>query len=940
MRNKTIIALWIFFIGTVFTGCDLFKSNEKETPDRSDLIKFELSDSELDSDDSITVTVEGIEEFVAPFITFQAGSDATPYSVDAQVVIKDKKIILKAPVPIVLGYLKNKTEFEINIGDIDTSGEVTQYPSAGTIKITPKADPENVPTKETVFAVFDSVALAFENITPIAETLEPAKSAASIFAQSLDSVLTGDGPFSLKSALDSLEQVDELSYKGLVAVLDNSGFLKSLRALPALMQAIQDPMADTLRGPLVKMSAASPEYVSERWLASQMQSYVLWKLYGDALHESINNVFYATTGLGFVIQKAGKALERFAFPFAVVQACLAWTDFVINKIYVGTFPAKLTEVKIDAFSTYYLPGDTTSLFFKVTAENDPPATGVQDIVGLVLTTLGAGSEASWAKKPENLTALKEWAASVSSAIQGWIGLQNDNHPEYGWDPLTKKMPTWTWTATILDRRYVKLHTDMSEVMIALDSACAWQVDSSLFTTRKPKIWFSTEQYQEELDFGDNIFRKYLGIEYNGGVFGESVIESEKLELEIYGGDLKVEVAFPKMFDYAQYQQLQAAKEQFPDLKDPYELKVTAWYHKREKQGEIDTTRYWAEGHRVKIIVDAAGEDITEGELDSAGEFKFSPKIAEGIDSIYIEAIVFDSSGGEVSRKHVAVNMANFDFMLSQRGFGFFGPGFQKNGGGYCLEESNSEIYENCTEILSNQIQTVHPTGSATAPTTSPLLYAYSHVNYAGTRETEDMMKGWWRSNKLQWPLGSERDATANQKMYWSKDRLRFITWAEYDTTGTPMMTVLGTSMVIFPGESGVDLTIKLRLEEKNEVEHNSVKELLGENIILRTWSASEEMVDYSEMQKEDGYWVWRKNVKLNKDLNQYDFTVDLVFLHLPSGVPDVFRSKGIPGSSDVYPYTGSVRKIYCEFILEGEGTLRGGLSEFGGGELHNIERIY
>ncbi len=445
----------------------------------------------------------------------------------------------------------------------------------------------------------------------------------------LDSLFVNpENPAGFLQALEDIKAVDIKYYFTIVALLNKHKVIEKMMALELLSESLRLNKKSSLlkRGGasefLFKATAADvpTTYLSVEELATSMQSYVLWDDYSGALHEAINDFFYDFIAVSGLISTSSK-LTPLNLPLAIVQAALSWTDFFLNKVYLASFPAEMDPLKIRAGKKIYNSGDTTSTSFIMSAQNKAQAVGVQDIVSLILATLGVP-----ASKAAFKNSIEETLLTYLTMAQGQIALWNDNYPDWKLDPKTISMPQWRWLADVYDydSAYIELVSADTTMLTPSLSENEWVFADDLKKTEGVTVTLKQVIYKEELIFAN----PPIGITYNAGVFGESVASWAKDTFYLSGSDLKVDIDYP-------LSRLEAG--------DTARLTIHTSY--TDDQGEVTE----AIGIDIGLSVSGGSIEVDNGVTDSLGSFSVLAQMAVFSDQMRVDIIIKDTLGNELSR---------------------------------------------------------------------------------------------------------------------------------------------------------------------------------------------------------------------------------------------------------------------------------------------------
>jgi len=435
-----------------------------------------------------------------------------------------------------------------------------------------------------------------------------------------DTLFADSGKYSFIKAMNDLKTLDTKAYAAVQNLLNIHGVLERINEMKALSIALRNtkPLLKRSSNPtplFKKAEKIETTYLSTKELAKEMQAYVLWEAYALSLHEAINDFFFDFVALG--------AISKIAAPIAVIQATLAWTDFFINKVYLATFPSAIDNLRILPAQKIYDPGDTTLTRFQITAKNNAQNVGFQDIISLILATLGVPASHPSFQVFKN--SLEEFGHSAALFVQGFIALQNDNHPEWKLDVTLIKMPDWRWNANINDTAYVdRVSLDTATLKPSL-SENEWIFNPDLKEAKEVEVYFKTATRKEELIF----VSPPPFITYNGGIFGEDAALSPKETFFLTGSELRVDLDYPLSY---------------MEAGDIATLTIHATY-KDNKDSITDV-----KNAKVTLSVTGGTIDSTQGITNEEGKFSFQAQMGKDEKKMLVTITLKDSVKNEVTKK--------------------------------------------------------------------------------------------------------------------------------------------------------------------------------------------------------------------------------------------------------------------------------------------------
>ena len=385
-----------------------------------------------------------------------------------------------------------------------------------------------------------SSARVLEDLDAIAESLtriswqlqgEPGVEAQywSAVAGAMHELITGDDPRSLANVLAALGPAEREVLDGWLVT---SGVLAAIEQLAGQVSVVADASPSFASGTVASASgfnlgggmfAASlggdPMRLSGLGLAYRMQLHEVALLFGNTVVAPTATTYANTVGM--VAGLAGVGGVRFP-PAAIIGAIVAMSDFVINKVAVGLLPAKIDSLTLDVSAGLIPLGGVTDARVRIIASNDPPPIGVQDMVGVILATLGTVPT----KQEETLrTVLGDAANFVFSTMQSFIAQYANANPGANLDVNLLSVPTMQWEATLYDPQLVERISLTPDIIEPLPDQVNWRGSNS--NRGDGRIYARTA-------IGPVFIPLPPGVEYTGGVFGHDVVASETITIEVGG----------------------------------------------------------------------------------------------------------------------------------------------------------------------------------------------------------------------------------------------------------------------------------------------------------------------------------------------------------------------------------------------------------------------
>lgn len=278
----------------------------------------------------------------------------------------------------------------------------------------------------------------------------------------VDSLITGDGDFSLRNQLETLDDDQRQIIDRLVAA---SGVLEAAERAADRAGAL---VAEIRRAPLARTAE-----LTDSELAARMQLQVMLSDFGtDFLNEAngdLGQVMLGLTGLTLTtgITAPGQAV------LGTVATVLGLVNFAVNNVVLGYLPARVETFELTVDEDFLAPGDVPTTEVRIVASNAPPAITVLDLVDLVLTTLGIAAGSPQAE--DVVDVVNDVWNSVLNIIRGQLSGYAANHPDADVAFDVASIPSMTWSATVSDTRFVTPMTFTPDVIgPAENSILAWR----------------------------------------------------------------------------------------------------------------------------------------------------------------------------------------------------------------------------------------------------------------------------------------------------------------------------------------------------------------------------------------------------------------------------------------------------------------------------------
>ena len=422
----------------------------------------------------------------------------------------------------------------------------------------------------------------------------------------LDSLVRGDGPGGLAGAQRELQEQAPATLALLDAYLAGSGVLDRTRMLVAGLRAVAESGPD-------KTATLTQDVV----LARRMQFYVLAKLFGETVVAETAEEFAYVVGMPAGLIGIGADIPA----MAVVGAVLAVADFAVNKILLGLLPAELTELTLTLEDTQLLMGEVTTARVDVLARNAPPGVGIQDFVGLMLNVMGVGAGPQTATFAEILEGTAQFYLST---MQQLLSVYSAAHPELGLDISVALVPALEWTATVHDPRLVTRNSFTPDLIAGQPTEVNWRAATN--KTGTGAIYTATANGPEAL-----LLDLAPGFTYLGGAFGESVMASATVEIEVTG-TLALEIDLPPTIAPDQLVQLD----------------IRAGFVGTEGTGTV-----WSPGIALSIAASGGSVGDSAGVTGADGTFTTVVELASGSNAVTVSVTATDAGANAVTKSATA-----------------------------------------------------------------------------------------------------------------------------------------------------------------------------------------------------------------------------------------------------------------------------------------------
>ena len=340
-------------------------------------------------------------------------------------------------------------------------------------------------------------------------------------AGALDTLVHGEQPGSLASAVAALAADDPATLALLDAFIAGSGLLDQTQALLAGLQSVTLP------------TLGKSTFVADVVLARKMQFYALAQLFGETVVHETAETYANTVGLLSGVIGIGADVPG----AAIVSAVVAVADFAVNKVLLGVLPATVTDFTLTLEDRDLRLGEITTARLDLTAVNAPPEVGVQDFVGLTLALLGLGANTQTATFAQ---ILESTAAFYLGLVQQLLASYASAHPELGLDVSVSLVPAMSWSTTIHDPRRVDCVSLAPAVIAGLTDQVNWQAGTTQVG--------SADIYARTAIGPDALLLDLLpGFSYAGVAFGENVVGTPPITVEV-SGDLLIAAEFVSVIE--------------------------------------------------------------------------------------------------------------------------------------------------------------------------------------------------------------------------------------------------------------------------------------------------------------------------------------------------------------------------------------------------------
>jgi hypothetical protein len=420
---------------------------------------------------------------------------------------------------------------------------------------------------------------------------------------SLDSLLLGSSEYSLSTVLVQLQNDSALA-GAIDGMLEATGLLAATEAYSAKLQALVDQLPAATSGG----SARTPEWeVGDESLAIMMQFYVIAHGFGQQVIAETGRQY--SESLGLMLGVVGIATT---VPYAAaVSVILAYLDYVVNKIIVGLLPAHLDAVSLTLASDQLEPGEKTQATITLSASNERPTLTLQQLIGNILTLLGASGSPSSIQSFRDV--LENTAAFFLNTMQSIIASYAGAHPELNLDvDVAHTVPHMSWQATAVNPILMDCKTFTNSIVLPVTNELNWEAQNQQGLGR---IYVMPSLSADAR----------LLPEYYGGAFGLETTASPTVSVRV-GGDLVLDISAPMGMNHGEntavtvragYELPEGGVDWSPDIALSFEIaggSIRDEYGMTDSNGDFSNsvTADDPETETIEIIVEALGDGDTYG----------------------------------------------------------------------------------------------------------------------------------------------------------------------------------------------------------------------------------------------------------------------------------------------------------------------------------------
>ena len=431
--------------------------------------------------------------------------------------------------------------------------------------------------------------------------------------KALSELVGGDGTYSLNSAMEELGGSDA-GVRILDGLLGPSGILDYIKELSSFLEGVVEDRPIPPPGLLAPME----EYVDDEYLATQMQFYVVVKMFGEQVIKESNDTFakWIATSLGIVGLSIGNDKVNPDW-LSVVCGVMTILEFVVNKVIVGALPATIHTLDVDLASDTVKPGESTDATMSITALNDPPDITLQYLISYVLSMFGAHPGSDAAKEASDL--FIEGVNLFLGILQAEIAGYADSHPELELDVNLSEMPPMSWNAIVDNPALLDCMSETPDIVEPIDDALNWRAADDEYGEGRVYVLPSTDSDAHLIPL------------YTGGSFGEDMTPSATRSVFVKPS-LALELDFPATLDEG----------------ESGILEVRAGYYLP------DETVDWSPGIEITVTVNGGHAEESSGVTGDNGNF-FTTVYHDG-ESDEVEIHV-EAEGAEDSYAHEIVTAA-------------------------------------------------------------------------------------------------------------------------------------------------------------------------------------------------------------------------------------------------------------------------------------------
>ena len=346
------------------------------------------------------------------------------------------------------------------------------------------------------------------------------------YARQINDLINGDHEHSIKTILGNLEKDDPEAFAFVESILASAGYIDALDnfisefqnfsygGTPDVGTAIQTmkTASAALSNNLAGRSIHVHNNVVDTDLAEQMIALEQLTLIGATLiHDNAEQIGIAVGLLSGALSAAsGGTLAIVGGVLSLFGAVMGVVDFLYNKVWLGTFPSKVTEFALNANGSTTGAGSIyNGVSFNIKVTNKPQPVGLNDLVSLTLAGMGISSGTSAIRSSidafsrskavtDAIAAGEKFSMNVSAALASNATLREEvadliafitGNAQAIFSAVASRVPNANldqnifstgivyakeWNATITTPHLLNLVTTDSSVLDPIDGEIAWQ----------------------------------------------------------------------------------------------------------------------------------------------------------------------------------------------------------------------------------------------------------------------------------------------------------------------------------------------------------------------------------------------------------------------------------------------------------------------------------